>query len=215
MSPLKELHLLHPLICSYRSSIVAKATSSASLLMLSMNGVQRPVWVSASSWDIFVPLSDCSACGLASLHFWDCSELDCCEASCCWCDVGGVSDGGGAAAWDWCSCFPVPSLSDSTSSSTMSGLSLTETTMGWQGVTCVEEARDMWLISDMLVTCKQVYSFDTSLFIRCLSHVGDNPQQFSVIKWNFMYKMSADKGRCPRSERMISDSKGNSAHPIH
>ena len=185
MSPLKELHLLHTLLPSYRSSIVAKATSSASLLMLSMNGVQRPVWVSASSRDIFAPLSDCSACGLVSLHFWDCSELDCCEASCCWCDVSGVSDGDGAAAWDWCSCFLVPSLSDSTSSSTMSGLSLTETTMGWQGVTCVEEAREIWLTLDMLVTCKQVYSSDTG-FIVCLSHVGNNPQQFLVLKWNFM-----------------------------
>lgn len=107
---------------SYRSSIVARATSSASLLMLSMKGVQRPVWVSASSCDILVTLSDVCDFDAAWLFSWQFAV----------CLGGGACDAD--VAFDWSSCFCCHSLSESTSSSTMSGFSLSETVGGQKKV---------------------------------------------------------------------------------
>lgn len=127
---------LSPLIfhLPYRSSMVANATPSASFLRFSINGVQRPVWVSASSRDIFAVLSDGCGSGSARLHICDAAEIGFATSfiSCfCWAAGDGETrNADGASALGGPSCFCRPSLSDSTSSRTISGLSLADATRG-------------------------------------------------------------------------------------
>lgn len=141
------LPLLH---LYYRSSMVASAPSSASFLMLWMKGVQRPVWVSASSRDDFVASSGGAGLEPAAPH--RCSDPDsCCSPTACCvfavCD-GGVSE---AAALGGASCLCWHSLSDSTSSRTMSGLSLDK---GAAGMT---ECNSTWSVQQgFILACKVI-----------------------------------------------------------